>query len=183
MEERRDWRSILNALAKFDSALVANTLDAVNSSPTHEIYMSGDIHSLTPTLGTRVGLAATCKVDTSTPGGTSNLDLYWRQLEAIEAAEAPMIWVVEAVGERPEHECVMGDGMAKTFCSVGCQAVVTGARVRDVEGMLGVSFAAYARHVHPSLLDAIQGDQLTHSRRGNHGELWRHYSRQPRGSH
>jgi len=138
-------RSILEALADFDAALLANTLDVIDPTPTHEIYMSGDIHSLTPSLGPTVGVAATCKLDTSTPDGKANVDLYWKQLEAMEAMTDPVVWVVEPIGNRPEHECIMGDGMAQTFYSLGCSGVVTSGRIRDVDGLLSTSFAAYAR--------------------------------------
>jgi len=138
-------RKILEALAEFDSSLLANTLDSIDPTPTHEIYMSGDIHSLTPSLGPTVGVASTCKLDTSTPGQKADVDLYWRQLEAMEAMTDPIVWVVEPVGDRPDHECIMGDGMAHTFYSVGCLGVVTSGRVRDLEGMHPIPFAAYAR--------------------------------------
>jgi regulator of RNase E activity RraA len=138
-------RPVIEALADYDSPLLANTLDYIDPTPTHEIYMSGDIGSLTPTLGPTVGVAATCKLDSSTPGGSPDLDLYWEQLERISKIDEPVVWVVEAVGQRPEHECVMGDGMAKTFYSIGCVGAVSNGRVRDVAGLLSTPFAAYAR--------------------------------------
>ena len=34
-----------------------------------------------------VGVAVTCQIDTSTPSGSTDLDLYWKQLEQIEAMD------------------------------------------------------------------------------------------------
>ena len=138
-------RSLLESLREFDTALLANTLDYVDRTPTHEFYMSGNIHSVTPGLGPTVGVAVTCRMDTSTPEGEPDTGLYWRQVEEMAAMDLPSVWVVEAEGSRPDHECILGDGMAKMLYSVGCTGAVTNGRVRDVAGLMMVPFGAYCR--------------------------------------
>lgn len=136
-------RQLLESLADFDAPLLANTLDYIDSTPQAERYMSGDIHSVTPGLGPTVGLAVTCQIDSSTPQDQPDMDPFWQQLKQMQQMELPSVWVVQAVGSRPDHECILGDGMGKLLYAVGCLGSVTNGRVRDIAGLLSVPFAVY----------------------------------------
>ncbi|MEW5978965.1 MAG: RraA family protein [Acidobacteriota bacterium] len=138
-------RSVLEELAEFDTALLANTISQIDPTSAHCCYMGSSIRSVTPSLGPSVGIAVTCELDSSSPGGQAETDLYWRQLDEISKARSPVIWVVKTVGSRPDHECVLGDGMAKTLFAAGCVAVVTDGGVRDINGLLSIPFAAYSK--------------------------------------
>ena len=135
----------LQQLADFDTALIANTVGYLDATPVHEWYMSGQITSQTPTVGPTVGVAMTIEIDSSTPGNRSEPEVYYQLLEAISRSAEPVVLVMKAVGTRPDHECVLGDGMAKMLHSVGCVGVVTDGGVRDIEGILSVPFGVYAR--------------------------------------
>ena len=84
-------------------ALYANTISRVDSTPAHEWYMGGSIRSVTPTLGVTVGTAVTCRFDSSSPGGKADFDPFWRQVDRIAQMRPPIVWVVKAVGSRPDR--------------------------------------------------------------------------------
>jgi len=136
---------ILRQLLEFDSALLANTLIYVDPTPAEEIYIGGSIQCQTPGIGPMVGIAVTCEIDSSSPGGTFQMDPYYTQLEQIQQMKEPVVWIVKTVGSRPDHECVLGDGMAKLLYAAGCIGVVTDGGLRDVAGYASVPFHAFAK--------------------------------------
>ena len=139
--------STLESLRDFDTALLANTIGHIDPTPPEEYYMGGSIRSLTPALGPTIGVAVTCELDSSTPGNQSDDEVFWQQLEKMDKLDLPTVWVVKTVGSRPDHECVIGDGMAKTLHGTGCVGLVTDGGVWDVSGIMTVPLAVYCRGI------------------------------------
>ncbi len=173
--------NLIEELADFDTALLANTIGYLDPTPAHEWYMGRTITSYTPAVGPTVGVAMTIEIDTSTPGNRPEPENYYRLLRAIEREPLPVVLVIKAVGSRPDHECVLGDGMAKMLHSVGCVGVVTDGGVRDLEGIRTIPFGVYAhgltvhhcapRYVHFNRPVAVGGitvqpGQLLHANAG-----------------
>ena len=135
----------LRDLQEFDAALIANTLIYIDPTPAEDIYLGGSIACQTPGMGPMVGVAVTCELDSSSPGGTFGMDAYYEQLDQISKITEPVVWVVKTVGSRPDHECIMGDGMAKLLYAAGCIGVVTDGGLRDVAGFASVPFHAFSK--------------------------------------
>lgn len=72
-------------------------------------------------------------------------DLYWKQLDEISGMQIPVVWVVKTVGSRPDHECVLGDGMAKMLYAAGGIGVVSDGGARDLHAFPSIPFAVYGR--------------------------------------
>jgi 4-hydroxy-4-methyl-2-oxoglutarate aldolase len=142
-EEILITRQTFESLCEFDTALLANTRGYLDSTPPADWYMSGAINSLTPEIGPIAGIAVTAKMDSSTPGGKPDMENYFDQVDRMRKMDLPLIWVVETVGSRPEHECVLGDGMAKMLHAAGCLGAVCESYCRDISGCKAVPFAVY----------------------------------------
>ena len=146
-KQKIQLKQTLEALREFDGALLANTIGYLDPTPPHQCYMGGSIQPVTPCAGSTTGLAVTCEMDSSSPDHVGNVDKFWQQIDDIKAMDVPVIWVVKSIGPRPDHECVLGDGMGKTLFASGCVGVVTDGRVRDLKGLAGIPLPVFAKGI------------------------------------
>ena len=85
MSESELHATQLQQLQEYDTALLANLLGLVDTTPTHLVYMSNEIRSLLPEVGPTVGLAVTCELDSSSPDheADGSNDGFWEQIAEI----------------------------------------------------------------------------------------------------
>ena len=139
----RITNALIEQLSDSETALICNALDTLRVAESQTYYLDRDIACHTPELPPLVGEAITICLDSSSPKETGDVEPYWQMLEEIEKSEVPRIVVVKTVGEDLRRECVMGDGMAKTFISVGAVGLVTDGAVRDLEGIVDQGFSVF----------------------------------------
>lgn len=136
--------SLIEQLREFDTPTVAESLLALGCEDNHAHHMGREVRLVTQVPEPMVGVALTMEVDTSTPNRT------WETAGIREAAERahggslPRIVVMKTIGSRPQHECVTGDGMGKTFMAAGIGGVVTDGGVRDVPAMTRLGLPVFA---------------------------------------
>ena len=137
--------ALIEQLREFETPLVAEGLGALGCSELHRYYMGGEIRMLTETPQPVVGVAVTLEVDTSTPQLEADTRVLYDALDEIALTKIPAILVLKAVGSRPQHECVLGDGVAKMAQAVGCCGAIPDGGVRDLAGITSVGFGVFAR--------------------------------------
>jgi 4-hydroxy-4-methyl-2-oxoglutarate aldolase len=129
-------------LAAIDSPTVANAIERFAVRPRTENFADLGLRCQFPHLGSMVGYAVTCTVDSTTEGrpqGAGLLGLW----EAIEAAQKPVVLVMKDVGPAPLRGCHMGEIMAtvaKTLGAVGCVSDGGLRDVREVEALGGFQY-------------------------------------------
>ena len=136
-------KALIEQLADSETALVCNALDTLHVAEPHTYYLDGDIACHTPDLPSLVGEVITIGLDSSTAKTTGDVEPYWRMLEEISKSEVRRVVVVKSTGDNIRRACVMGDGMAKTFISVGAVGMVTDGGVRDLDGIIQQGFGVF----------------------------------------
>jgi 4-hydroxy-4-methyl-2-oxoglutarate aldolase len=135
----------VEALRRIDTPTVCNAVEKLGIRPPTEGYTGHEVRCLLPQLGVMVGYAVTVRFGTSDPTAQHSQEPYWRMFELIEAAPQPSVIVAEEVGPNPGRGCVFGDGMATAASRLGAIGVVSNACVRDLAGIRGLAFHAFAR--------------------------------------
>jgi hypothetical protein len=134
-------------LLEFDTPTVANGLELLGVRDPSNGYTGPDVRALMPDFGARLGVAVTCRMDT-TGGGSENppsLFADWiRQMRTAAAGGLPVFAVMEAVGPRPRYTVTIGDGMATIMKMAGATAFLSNGAMRDIEGVRGVGVACWA---------------------------------------
>ena len=65
-------------------------------------HMGRMIQCQTPAMGPMVGVAVTCEMDSSTPGGEPDFEAFYGLLEQIQKVGLPAVWVVKTEADSLE---------------------------------------------------------------------------------
>jgi regulator of RNase E activity RraA len=136
--------TVLAALRGIDSPTVANAIEAFQVRDRTEGFVSHRTRCLFPEMGVLAGYAVTATVDTTTPGAPKPYAGALRLYEALQAAPKPAVVVLQAVGPRLDHSCVVGGIMATIMRRLGAIGLVTNGGVRDLADMRGLGFRLFA---------------------------------------
>lgn len=147
-------RALVEQLQEFESALITEAMGAMGCPHPEAFYLGRDVRLLTRTNEPLAGLAVTLTCDTSTPGQEPTSAGFWESLEHLKTTAVPSVFIIKAMGSRPEHEAVLGDGMAKLMKTSGAVGLVTDGGVRDLERIEKIGFTLYgagtvSNHVPP----------------------------------
>ena len=145
----------IRRLVEFDTPTVANGLALLKVRDPSVGYTGPDIRCLVPEAGTRVGIAVTARMDTTSPGMDDRHSLFedWLRL-MVEASDrhggnVPIFAVIEAVGVRPRYTVTIGDGMGTWMRMAGAVGYLTNGPIRDIEGVRGVPLPCWAAGLSP----------------------------------
>ncbi len=150
-----DLNKIRN-LVEFDTPTVGNGVALLNFRDPTTGYTGPDVHCLMPDMGVKVGIAVTCRMDTTT-GGTEQvgsqfndwIKLMYEKSKGADGKPMPVFAVMEAVGPRPRHVVTIGDGMGTRMRLAGAEAFISNGSVRDIEGLRAVPMPCWAAGLTP----------------------------------
>lgn len=148
-------RALVEQLREFETALVAEAMAALGCAEPQRYYSGDDIKLLTKLTEPMVGAALTLTADTSTPGNQADTNDLWASYDLMEAARVPVVVIIQAVGGRRRHECILGDGMAKTLKASGSCGLVTDGGARDIERIDQVGYAVFGSGFVPNHVQLI----------------------------
>ena len=133
--------ALLEALKKFDSPTLSNTIETFEVRPRDEGYMSMDIRCLFPELGPMVGYATTGTIRSKHRVSGDQTALYQR----VRDSPGPRVVVVQDMDDPPGHGSLWGEVNATIFGALGCAGCVTNGCVRDLKEARAMGFHFFAR--------------------------------------
>ncbi len=145
----------IKKLIEFDTPTVANGLEMLGVLDPTVGYTGPDVRALMPELGVRVGIAVTCRMDTTTAGVDRPPSMFkdWVYLMTQTARTGdgvlPVFGVMESVGPRARYTVTIGDGMGRGMRLAGCVGFVTNGCIRDLAGVRDLGLPCWAAGLSP----------------------------------
>jgi 4-hydroxy-4-methyl-2-oxoglutarate aldolase len=129
-EEER--QRLCEALREFDTATVSNAIETFGIRDRTEGYASREVQCHFPALGSLVGFAVTCTLDTTTRGPRRPSRLN-ELIELVESAPKPAVVVCQYIGPDRTRGCFAGDMIVALLQRLGAVGLVTDAANRDLQ--------------------------------------------------
>lgn len=144
----------IRALARFDSATIANAIERFGVRDRLEGYSSLELQCQFPELPPIVGYAVTCTAE-STFDADDTATGWGALLDVIVAAPKPAILTIGWRGTDGSRGCVVGDMVATGLSRIGVVGIVTDTGIRDRSGM---------RRSAPTMQVFARGTVVSHGR-------------------
>ncbi len=142
-------------LAEFRTTTVATAINKMLLRDPASGFTGPDTRVLMPDLGTRVGIAITARLDTTTGGHDTPENEFAQWLDAgrelansFSGGTVPLFAVIESAGQRPRNT-VIGPMIAAQMKLVGVEALLTDGCVRDLDGLRSIRMACWAAGLAP----------------------------------
>lgn len=129
-------RELCAEISRFDSPTVSNAIEALGIRDRTEGYASAEIRCAYPDLPPMVGFVVTCTADTTT-GGPLRPTRLFDLIDAIDAADYPVVVVCQYVGSDRVRGLFAGDMAVSIFHRLGAVGIVTDAANRDLGTIQG----------------------------------------------
>ena len=137
--------SDLDFLRGIDTPTVANAIEILRVRPRTEGFPSVDLRCLFPELGVMCGYAVTAQVETVSVGNALEEERFVELFEAVEAAQKPVVVVMQELGRNPGWAAHSGEVMSTIFKQLGAIGLVTDCAVRDLTAVRRLPFHYFAR--------------------------------------
>ena len=134
MSSESDTHGMIDELRQFDSATVANAVEAFAVRDPVSGYASMELRCQFPERDPMVGYAVTCTADTTRPDDNRPMRLV-DLVDMVAAAPKPAVLVIQYVGQDRLRSCFVGDMFCTWFQNLGGIGVVTDGGVRDLAGI------------------------------------------------
>jgi regulator of RNase E activity RraA len=134
MTQESNSQSLIDGLRRFDSATIANAIEAFSVRDPVSGYASMDLRCQFPDRPPMVGYAVTCTADTSTPGDDRPMRLV-DVVDVIAAAPKPCVLVIQYKGPDRRRSCFVGDMFCTWLQNLGGVGMVTDGGYRDQAGI------------------------------------------------
>ena len=134
----------LDSVAEMQTCAVSNAIESLNIRSRTEGFMTPDIKSMFPDMGTMVGFAVTAVIKASTPPSDNMNYSRVDWVDEILKIPGPRIIVMKDLDHPNVIGSFWGEVQSAIHSSLDCVGVVTDGGVRDLDEMQDWGFNAFA---------------------------------------